>query len=69
MRIIDLWSDNSVVKLILMHLNYQREAYSFCMWLITVQSNLYDWLLGKLKITLLSRFSHTSLKIQGLSDK
>lgn len=43
MRIIDLCSDNSLVKSIIMYLNYQWKAYSFCIWLITALTNLYDF--------------------------
>lgn len=46
MRIIDLCSDNSLVKSIIMYLNYQWKAYSFCIWLITALTNLWFWLVG-----------------------
>lgn len=66
MRIIDLRSDNSVVKLILMHLNYQCEAYSFSLWLITVETNLcgFDWLLEELRRNYSSYFFLTLSPIQ-----
>lgn len=49
MRIIDLLSYNSVIKLIIMHVNYHCEDYSFCIWHITVETNYcdFDWLLGE----------------------